>query len=170
LNDRAARAYIPPAMKSGNIFAAAMVILGVSTTVAVTGCNRLKDPSGTAGTAPKRDKAPDKAQTAPAALQKNDVKVGDGPAATKGKIVHIRYTGYLPDGTRFDSNLDRPPLQFQLGQGSVLRGWDLGIEGMKVGGKRKLIVPPALAFGSREVGQIKANSTLTFDVELVAVQ
>ena len=107
---------------------------------------------------------------ASAELKSDDIKVGDGPPATKGKIVQIRYTGFLPDGTKFDSNLDRKPLQFQLGQGTVLKGWDLGIEGMKVGGKRKLTVPPALAFGSREVGQIKPNSTLVFDVELVAVQ
>jgi FKBP-type peptidyl-prolyl cis-trans isomerase len=105
-----------------------------------------------------------------AALKIEDVKVGAGPEAHKGAMVKIRYDGYLPDGTKFDSNRDRTPLQFQLGAGGVLKGWDLGIEGMKVGGQRKLTVPPALAFGNRAVAQIKPNSTLVFDVELVAVQ
>jgi FKBP-type peptidyl-prolyl cis-trans isomerase len=106
----------------------------------------------------------------PDALRIDEVKVGSGPVATRGKVVKVHYTGYLPDGTRFDSSLARQPFQFQLGQGSVLKGWDLGVEGMKVGGKRKLTLPPALAFGDRAVGQIKPHSTLVFDVELVAVQ
>jgi FKBP-type peptidyl-prolyl cis-trans isomerase len=103
-------------------------------------------------------------------LEKKDIEVGSGAVAVKGKVVQVHYTGYLPDGKTFDSTRQRKPLQFQLGQGTVLKGWDLGIEGMKVGGKRKLTVPAALAFGNREVGQIKPNTTLVFDVELVAVK
>lgn len=110
------------------------------------------------------------AQAGPPGFKKEEVKIGGGATATKGKIVQVHYTGYLPDGTTFDTTRQRKPLQFQLGQGTVLKGWDLGIEGMKVGGKRKLTLPPALAFGDRAVGQIKPNSTLVFDVELVTVQ
>jgi FKBP-type peptidyl-prolyl cis-trans isomerase FkpA len=106
---------------------------------------------------------------ASAALKIAEVNLADGPVATKGKLVKLHYTAYVPDGTAFDSTTNRQPLQFQLGLGTVLKGWDLGVEGMKVGGKRKLTVPPALAIGDRAVGQIKPNSTLVFDVELVAV-
>jgi FKBP-type peptidyl-prolyl cis-trans isomerase FkpA len=120
---------------------------------------------------PKRaaDGAP-AAQVSKSGLVTQDIQLGQGPLATKGKLVQVHYTGYLPDGTAFDTTRTRNPLQFQLGQGTVLKGWDQGIEGMKVGGKRKPTVPPALAFGDRAVGQIKPNSTLVFDVELVAVK
>jgi FKBP-type peptidyl-prolyl cis-trans isomerase FkpA len=132
------------------------VVLAV---LAGAGCRKPQEPSPPAGAA------------APAtALKVDEVAVGNGPVATRGKVVQVHYTGYLPDGTRFDSTRDRKPLQFQLGQGTVLKGWDLGVEGMKVGGKRKLTIPPALAFGERAVGQIKPNSTLVFDIELVSVQ
>jgi FKBP-type peptidyl-prolyl cis-trans isomerase len=103
-------------------------------------------------------------------VQIEDLKVGDGPLATKGKVVRVDYAGYLPDGTRFDTTSGRAPLQFQLGEGTVLKGWDLGVDGMRVGGRRKLTVPPRLAFGDRAVGPIKPNSTLVFDVQLVAVR
>ena len=125
-----------------------------------------------AGSCRKNEKAapaPVKQQSS-TELKKDDIKVGEGPVATKGKIVQVHYTGYLSDGAQFDTTRNRKPLQFQLGSGTVLKGWDLGIEGMKVGGKRKLTVPPALAFGDRAVGQIKPNSTLVFDMELVTVQ
>jgi FKBP-type peptidyl-prolyl cis-trans isomerase len=92
----------------------------------------------------------------------------DGPRASKGQIVAIHYTGWLQDGTTvIDTTRNRQPLQFQLGEGTVLKGWDIGVQGMRVGGKRKLTVPPALAFDKRELGQIKPDSTLVFEVELV---
>lgn len=103
-------------------------------------------------------------------LKIEELKKGQGPSATKGKIVALHYTGYLPDGSAFDTTRNRQPLQFQLGEGTVLKGWDLGVEGMKVGGQRRLTVAPALAFGDRAVGQIKPNSTLVFDVELVSAK
>ena len=102
-----------------------------------------------------------------------EVKLGDGPIATKGKTVSVHYTGVLTNGTKFDSSLDRgQPIVFALGTGRVIKGWDQGIEGMKVGGKRKLTIPPELAYGARGTpgGPIPPNATLVFDVELVAVQ
>ena len=112
---------------------------------------------------------------APAAggLVVDEVKVGEGATATKGKMVSVHYTGRLTDGTKFDSSLDRgQPIDFPLGSGVVIKGWDQGIEGMKVGGKRKLTIPPDLAYGARGTpgGPIPPNATLIFDVELVGVR
>ena len=102
-----------------------------------------------------------------------EVKLGEGAVATKGKTVSVHYTGVLTNGTKFDSSLDRgQPIEFVLGSGMVIKGWDQGIDGMKVGGKRKLTIPPDLAYGARGTpgGPIPPNATLVFDVELVAVQ
>ncbi|HEX3905758.1 MAG TPA: FKBP-type peptidyl-prolyl cis-trans isomerase [Polyangia bacterium] len=103
----------------------------------------------------------------------DEVKVGEGATATKGKMISVHYTGRLTDGTKFDSSLDRgQPIDFPLGSGVVIKGWDQGIEGMKVGGKRKLTIPPDLAYGARGTpgGPIPPNATLVFDVELVGVR
>jgi peptidylprolyl isomerase len=100
-----------------------------------------------------------------------DYKLGDGAEAKAGDNVSVHYRGTLKDGTEFDSSLARPrPLVFPLGQGRVIKGWDLGIAGMKVGGLRKLIVPAELAYGERARGKIPANADLTFTVELMAVK
>jgi FKBP-type peptidyl-prolyl cis-trans isomerase len=100
-----------------------------------------------------------------------DLKVGGGATATSGKIVSAHYTGRFPDGKKFDSSYDAgPPIEFLLGSGKVIKGWDLGIEGMRVGGKRQLTIPPELAYGARGGGPIPPNATLVFDVELVAVK
>jgi FKBP-type peptidyl-prolyl cis-trans isomerase FkpA len=100
-----------------------------------------------------------------------DLKVGSGAPATSGKIVSAHYTGRFPDGTKFDSSYDAGlPIEFLLGSGKVIKGWDLGIEGMRVGGKRKLTIPPELAYGARGGGPIPPNATLVFDVELVGVK
>ena len=114
-------------------------------------------------------------KSAPAAggLVVDDVKPGEGAIATKGKTVSVHYTGRLTDGTKFDSSYDRgQPIDFPLGGGVVIKGWDQGIEGMKVGGKRKLTIPPDLAYGARGTpgGPIPPNATLVFDVELVGVR
>jgi len=117
----------------------------------------------------------DSKKSAPAAggLVVDDVKPGEGAIATKGKTVSVHYTGRLTDGTKFDSSYDRgQPIDFPLGGGVVIKGWDQGIEGMKVGGKRKLTIPPDLAYGARGTpgGPIPPNATLVFDVELVGVR
>ena len=100
-----------------------------------------------------------------------DVQEGTGKVAEKGKDITVHYTGYLTDGTKFDSSLDRrQPLSITLGVGQVIRGWDEGFGGMKEGGKRKLTIPPEMGYGSRAVGGvIPANSTLIFEVELLRV-
>lgn len=100
-----------------------------------------------------------------------DIKKGEGQEAASGDYVTVHYTGVLENGTKFDSSLDRNiPFKFRLGVGEVIDGWDMGVVGMKVGGKRKLTIPPQLAYGERAVGDIPANSTLIFDVELLEIE
>ena len=109
--------------------------------------------------------------TTASGLQYWDVKAGTGAVATPGKTVSVHYTGWLADGTKFDSSVDRnAPFQFELGARHVIAGWDEGVAGMKVGGLRQLRIPPALGYGSRPNGPIPANSTLIFDVELLDVK
>lgn len=99
-----------------------------------------------------------------------DVKVGKGDEARAGQIITVHYSGRLTNGKVFDSSIGRDPLQFVLGAGQVVEGWDRGIAGMKVGGVRALTIPPALGYGAQQVGPIPANSTLIFEVELLGVQ
>ena len=109
--------------------------------------------------------------TTPSGLQYRDDAVGDGAEARAGQTVSVHYTGTLTDGTKFDSSRDRgQPLQFGLGSGQVIKGWDEGVAGMKVGGRRRLVIPPDLGYGSRGVGPIPPNSTLVFDVELMGIR
>jgi peptidylprolyl isomerase len=108
-------------------------------------------------------------------LQKTDEVVGTGTEAVSGKKVTVNYTGTLENGTKFDSNTDPAfghvqPFDFTLGTGDVIKGWDQGVVGMKVGGKRKLLIPPALGYGSQSAGTIPPNSTLIFEIELLSVQ
>ncbi len=101
----------------------------------------------------------------------NDTVVGTGDEATTGARVVVNYTGRFTDGKVFDSSLSRnEPFQFVLGSGQVIKGWDLGIVGMRVGGKRTLTVPPDLAYGANDYGPIPGGSTLIFDVELLKVE
>ena len=113
------------------------------------------------------------AVTAPGGSVKIDeVTVGTGAEAVNGKTVSVHYTGTLMDGKKFDSSLDRgQPFKFELGKGQVIQGWEKGIVGMKVGGKRKLTIPPELGYGERGAGNvIPPNATLNFDVELLGVE
>lgn len=105
-------------------------------------------------------------------LKIEDLKTGDGTEATAGKSVTVHYTGTLTNGTKFDSSLDRgEPFTFKLGAGEVIAGWDQGVQGMKVGGKRKLTIPPQLGYGDQSIGdKIPAGSTLVFEVELLEVK
>ncbi len=100
-----------------------------------------------------------------------ELSVGEGVEAVVGKKVSVHYTGWLTDGTKFDSSLDRnDPFDFALGRGQVIRGWDEGVAGMQVGGKRKLTIPPEMGYGARGAGGvIPPNATLVFEVELLAV-
>lgn len=105
------------------------------------------------------------------ALQIQDIEVGTGAEATVGSMVTVHYTGMLTDGRVFDSSAGRAPFSLRLGTGQVIKGWDMGLQGMKVGGKRRLIIPPQLAYGDQQVGPlIGPNSTLVFDVELIKVE
>ena len=104
-------------------------------------------------------------------LKIEDIKVGTGKEVKSGDTVVIHYLGTLTDGTKFDSSYDRgKPFETQIGTGRVIKGWDLGVVGMKVGGKRKLTIPSDLGYGNQAVGSIPANSTLIFEVELIDVK
>ena len=136
------------------------------------GCKRSQD----AGTAAKEGKsevvAQEKTETTASGLKYADLKVGTGASPQAGQTAVVHYTGWLVDGTKFDSSRDRgTPFQFVVGRGQVIKGWDEGVVTMKVGGVRKLIIPPELGYGERGAGTvIPANATLTFEVELLDVK
>lgn len=109
--------------------------------------------------------------TTPSGVTYSDLKIGDGPRARAGLTVAVHYSGWLADGTLFDTSLKHVrPFVFRLGEGEVIQGWDEGLMGMRVGGKRLLVVPPELAYGDKGVpGMIPPGATLTFQVELMGV-
>ena len=112
-----------------------------------------------------------KEMVTPTGLKYVDLKIGTGAEAKAGNVVEVHYTGWLTDGTKFDSSRDRnEPLRFKLGVGQVIKGWDEGVAGMKVGGKRKLTIPPELGYGKQGAGGvIPPGATLVFEVELLGV-
>lgn len=162
-----------------------LALLAALMTVAAltaTGCSKpAETPAETpAATAPAEQPAEQPAAEAPAKgpvtkdvtkLVIKDTKVGTGAEAVAGKSVTVNYTGYLTDGTKFDSSLDAgTPFTFNLGAGEVIKGWDEGVAGMKVGGTRTLTIPPAMGYGDQGAGGvIPPGATLYFEVELVAV-
>lgn len=107
--------------------------------------------------------------TTPSGLKYEDIEAGSGTTAQAGQKAKVHYTGWLKNGQKFDSSLDRnDPFEFTLGAGMVIKGWDEGVAGMKVGGKRKLLIPPDLGYGARGAGGvIPPNSELIFEVELL---
>ncbi|HTG99992.1 MAG TPA: FKBP-type peptidyl-prolyl cis-trans isomerase [Vicinamibacterales bacterium] len=119
--------------------------------------------------------SPTTPSTAP--YKQTDVRVGSGTEATAGAVVTVNYTGWLYDaarldgkGIQFDTSIGADPFAFTLGFGQVIQGWDQGVAGMKVGGLRRLVVPPSLAYGPVRYGPIPPDATLVFDIELVDVQ
>lgn len=109
-------------------------------------------------------------ETTVSGLQYEDLQVGEGKEAEAGHMVSVHYTGTLEDGTEFDSSISRGPFKFNLGAGMVIKGWDEGVAGMKVGGKRKLVIPAELGYGDSGAGDvIPGGAVLHFDVELLDV-
>jgi FKBP-type peptidyl-prolyl cis-trans isomerase FkpA len=138
-------------------------VIGLTLTVALSGCDRAKAP------------APAAANAAP--LQKIDTLAGTGKEATAGATAVVNYTGWLyapsapqQHGAQFDSSVGREPFSFPLGAGRVIQGWDEGVKGMKVGGKRTLIVPASMGYGESGAGPIPPNADLIFEVELLDVR
>jgi FKBP-type peptidyl-prolyl cis-trans isomerase FkpA len=120
-----------------------------------------------------KDKDKDKKEVkTESGLKYTDLKEGEGAAAKKGDTVEVYYTGWLTDGKKFDSSVDRKePFTFKLGAGMVIKGWDEGVAGMKAGGKRKLTIPPDLAYGKKGFpGAIPPDATLIFEIELLKIK
>jgi len=146
-------------------------VLGLTFALALAGCERAKTPEQTASaSAPAAD-------TVAPAFQKIDEVQGTGKEAVAGTTAVVNYTGWLfvpsaekQRGEQFDSSIGRSPFSFQLGAGQVIKGWDEGVQGMKVGGKRTLIVPADMGYGAGGAGPIPPNATLIFDVELLEVR
>ena len=129
-------------------------------------------PAGKTAPATKATKAAEPAPvTTPSGLKYWDLKVGTGTEAVKGKTVSVHYTGTFTNGKVFDSSVGKQPYEFRIGAGNVIQGWEEGVTGMKVGGKRKLEIPPDLAYGKQGyAGVIPPNSTLIFQIELLGVK
>jgi FKBP-type peptidyl-prolyl cis-trans isomerase FkpA len=124
-------------------------------------------------TAPQISITPTQPATTGGKLQITDEKIGTGAAVKKGDTVEINYVGTLTNGKKFDASADHnggKPFETQIGVGQVIKGWDEGVIGMKVGGKRKLVIPPSLGYGNQAVGSIPANSTLIFQIQLVGIK
>jgi len=149
-----------------------------STTTTQTQATPTPPPAITSSPAASPSHAAGAMKTTPSGLQYQDLEVGTGPRPLFNQTVRILYTGWLKSGTKFDSNMDggKPPLEFKLGTAGMIKGFTLGIGGgkeiepMRVGGRRKLIIPPELGYGDQPMSTIPPNSTLIFEVELIGVK
>jgi FKBP-type peptidyl-prolyl cis-trans isomerase len=166
-------------MKTTRILAVVTTVLAFGAFGILNGCTKKSEEQAPADTQPATTATTaavttPESKTMPAAteLKIEDVKVGTGVEAVAGKEVSVHYTGTLTDGKKFDSSVDRgTPFKFKLGAGQVIQGWDKGVAGMKVGGKRKLTIPPQMGYGEQGAGGvIPPNATLLFDVELLDVK
>ena len=140
-----------------------MTAVAILLAVSVAGAGQATKPGGAMD---------EKIVTTPSGLKYVDLVVGTGPEAQTGQTVAVHYTGWLTDGKKFDSSVDRgQPFSFPLGAGRVIKGWDEGVAGMKVGGKRKLMIPPQLGYGERGAGGglIPPNAELIFEVQLLEI-
>ena len=149
-------------------------ILASAMLLSVTACKRAEAPQTPAS---ETASASSEAATPAVAAQQIDTVVGAGKEATAGNTAVVNYTGWLYEpaaeqqrGKQFDSSIGREPFSFQLGAGQVIKGWDVGVQGMKVGGKRTLIVPAEMGYGAGGAGPIPPNATLVFEVELLDVR
>ncbi len=145
-----------------------LILAALGLAVAAAGCS--KSPDEPTSTFKPAEATP--APPAPTKLEKEDTKVGTGREAKTGDTVHVQYTGTLMNGTKFDSSYDHggDPFKFTIGQGQVIKGWDQGVPGMKVGGKRRLKIPPDLGYGANgSPPNIPPNAGLLFDIELVSI-
>jgi len=119
----------------------------------------------------KKEKADKKAErTLGGGVKVRDAKVGTGKTAKKGDRVEMRYIGKFLDGKVFDKNTTGKPFVFKLGQGDVIKGWDIGVAGMQIGGEREIVVPPSMGYGNRKMGDIPSGSTLKFEVKLLEIK
>jgi FKBP-type peptidyl-prolyl cis-trans isomerase FkpA len=145
------------------------LLLSIALAACLTACSQ---PSSPAAAASGTTSSSAKEVTMQDGLKYTDDQVGTGTEAQAGKTVSVHYTGWLLDGTKFDSSRDRnQPFSFPLGGGQVIKGWDEGVAGMKIGGKRTLVIPPELGYGARGAGGvIPPNATLKFEVELLDVK
>jgi peptidylprolyl isomerase len=148
-------------LKKTNAWALALILA-----LAMTGCQ--KDEANADGSQAEKGST----DVATSALKIEDLQVGTGDSPKAGDVVSVHYTGWLENGTKFDSSVDRgEPFEFVIGQGQVIKGWDEGVMTMKEGGKRKLTIPPELGYGARGAGGvIPPNATLIFEVELLDVK
>jgi len=163
-------------MRDRTPWLAAMVGLALAGCQQTSTTENTPTTTGTAATSAPSSSAPatsgateGQERTLAGGLKVTDIKVGSGPMAESGSTVAVHYTGWLTDGTKFDSSLDRgQPISFAIGSGQVIRGWDEGLKGMRVGGKRKLTIPSALAYGAEgRPPVIPPDATLVFEVELM---
>jgi len=146
---------------------AATLLIPLAVLVSVSACSKKVEEPAEQEFKPTKPPPP---PPGPKELVKEDVVVGTGPEAKVGDKVKVHYTGTLFNGTQFDSSVGREPFEFEIGKGSVIKGWDQGVPGMKIGGKRKLTIPSDLAYGESGSGdKIPPSSPLKFDIELLGI-